>query len=227
MSALGTPRRRLVALLLVVGAALFAIGTAAERSSAGGHTESAAEHAAEPGTGEATSAGDVHAEGEAGDVHAEGEAGAEVHADGDAGGDVHAEGGAGTDVHTEGEAAGAASADADAGVAERAHVDSEKVFGLDLESIPLVIAAVVVSLLLAAFVVGRRVAVVLLAAAAFAAVFAALDIAEAVHQNREGRGGLTVLAIVIAMVHAAAALVAIAALERRHDRSVGAAIQPT
>jgi cobalamin biosynthesis Mg chelatase CobN len=85
---------------------------------------------------------------------------------------------------------------------------SELVFGLNLESTPLVVAAVVVSVLLAVAIltlgmpwVAGVIAVVMLA-------FAALDIREIVHQLGESRLELAAMAILVALLHVLAAVAA-------------------
>lgn len=82
--------------------------------------------------------------------------------------------------------------------------ERRELIGVDLESTWLAIVAVAASLALAAAMwpVGdRRVAIVTLG---FAAVFAALDVAEVAHQLDESRNGLAALAITIAVGHALA-----------------------
>lgn len=91
----------------------------------------------------------------------------------------------------------------------------ESVAGVDPESTPLVAFAIVASLLLAAgcwFRPGRR---WLLVVTAFAmAAFAVLDLRELIHQLDESNTGLAVMAVVVAILHVAAA-VAAAVLARR------------
>jgi hypothetical protein len=86
--------------------------------------------------------------------------------------------------------------------------ESEEILGIDPESAGLVAVAAVASLLLAAAVWRSpdRKALLLLVAAAMLA-FAALDIREVVHQVDENRGGLAVLAALVAVLHLAAASV--------------------
>ena len=93
-----------------------------------------------------------------------------------------------------------------------AHVEnvesSETVLGMNLESTPLVVTAVVVSVALAAatWLTNRK--FVLLVVGLFAVAFAALDIAEFAHQIDKSAGGLAALAAIIAVLHVAAVFVA-------------------
>ncbi len=93
---------------------------------------------------------------------------------------------------------------------ELGHTDSpnETVFGVNVESTTLVTGAAIVSLALAALTWRWNLRLLLLAAAAFAAVFAALDVGELVHQVRESRAVLVTLVAVIALTHIGAALAA-------------------
>jgi hypothetical protein len=77
----------------------------------------------------------------------------------------------------------------------------EELFGIDLESVGLTVAAAVVSLLLAGLlltVAGRQ---VLLAVMVVALVFVALDVRESVHQASEARAGLLAIALLTAVAH--------------------------
>lgn len=85
---------------------------------------------------------------------------------------------------------------------------SETVGGVNLESVPLVIAGVIASLALAALVWRRKERWLLWVAAGFAAAFAALDVAEVVHQIREKGAAIAVIGAIVALVHLAAVLVA-------------------
>ena len=84
----------------------------------------------------------------------------------------------------------------------------ETVFGLNLESTPLVVLAVVISAVLAVATWRTDHKLVLLVTALFAAAFAALDVAEFSHQIKESATTIAVIAAVIAVMHAAAALLA-------------------
>jgi heme/copper-type cytochrome/quinol oxidase subunit 3 len=84
----------------------------------------------------------------------------------------------------------------------------ETVFGINLESTPLVVLAVIVSVVLAMATWRTDYKVVLLVTALFAAAFAVLDVAEFSHQIRESATTIAVVAAIIAVLHAAAALLA-------------------
>jgi hypothetical protein len=97
---------------------------------------------------------------------------------------------------------------------------SEKIAGIDPESWPLVGLAIAISLALAAGLYVRRSRPWLVAAAGFAAVFAAGDIRELVHQLDESRTTVATIAGVLIALHTLAALVAVVALapSTREDR---------
>ena len=157
-----------LALLLVVGAALFAVGVGVERRGGDQHSES-------PAT-ETT----VH--NEASEVGAEGgsEAGNE------------------STPHIEGSSSEAS-----------AHSESsEKILGLNTESSGVVAVAMGLSLALAVLVIARPRRPLFLAVVAFAGAFAALDIVEAIRQIPNSRTGVAAIALLLALVHAAAALLA-------------------
>ena len=171
--------RWLLSSLLIAGAALFAIGVAAERNAADKHTESGVEtvntgvSGAETTTLAAESGGDEAA-----------------HTD-----ETGGEGTAPTEVPA-------------VEVAGHSESSSETVLGVNLESTGLVIVAAIVSLALAVLTWRLNVRLLLLTTVAFGAVFTAFDIAELVHQIKESRAGIAALAGLIALLHAAAALVA-------------------
>jgi hypothetical protein len=97
---------------------------------------------------------------------------------------------------------------------------SESFFGLDYEATPFVALAAAFSVALAAAVWLRpRWALLLGAVAVAMVVFAALDVHEVVHQLDESKGGLAILAGVVAVCHLAAA--AVAARMGRSAGSVG------
>jgi hypothetical protein len=123
----------------------------------------------------------------------------------------HAEGAGAGDVHAE---PSEVAESADSGPA-----DDLTVLGVSVESTPLVVAAVVVSVVLALAVWWRRHRWLLWVTAGFAAVFALFDVAELVHQIREDRVGIAVVAAVIALLHAGAALVAEAGANDRRGAS--------
>jgi hypothetical protein len=106
---------------------------------------------------------------------------------------------------------GAAAAHDDEPHPGAAHTDeSEKVLGVDIESTPLIVLAVIAALglaTLAATPIGRTPAV-LLAIALIAVAWAALDIREAVHQLNESRTNIFIVAIILAGVHLTAAALA-------------------
>jgi hypothetical protein len=94
---------------------------------------------------------------------------------------------------------------------------TEKVFGINTESVGLVVAVVIASLLLAAIALAVRSPLVLgiiIVVALAAAVFDAREIA---HQLDESRNGVATLAALTMTLHLLAALVAVAGLvvERR------------
>ena len=85
---------------------------------------------------------------------------------------------------------------------------SETVFGINIESTPLVVLAVIVSVVLAAATWRTDYKVVLLVTALFAAAFAVVDVAELSHQIRESATTIAVIAAIIAVLHATAAFLA-------------------
>jgi hypothetical protein len=107
-----------------------------------------------------------------------------------------------SEEHAEG--SGAVSAESD----HADESDEGELFGLNVESSPLVIAAVAASIVLAALTWRFNMRTLLLTTAVFAAGFTILDGAEVVHQFSEHRIGIAVLAIVITAVHLGAAVVA-------------------
>jgi hypothetical protein len=86
----------------------------------------------------------------------------------------------------------------------------EAVLGVDLESTPLVVLAVIVSLGLAVLTGTRfgQLTGVLSAIALVALVWAVLDIREVLHQADESRTGIALVAAAVAILHVAAAVVA-------------------
>ena len=122
--------------------------------------------------------------------------------------DTHAE--PAGETHLEGEVAesgeeaehaeGAESAEGEAGK------EDETLLGVDVESTPLVVLAIVASLALAACAwlrpdLGGLIAVAML-------VFAALDVREVAHQLDESEGGIALLAGIVAALHFTAAALA-------------------
>lgn len=95
---------------------------------------------------------------------------------------------------------------------EDVHADEERLLGINLESTPLIILAAAFGLLLAAVcAVGsvRRRPGVLLAVAVVLIAWAVLDIAELAEQLEISRTGIAVLAGTVAVLHLAAAAVAV------------------
>jgi hypothetical protein len=87
--------------------------------------------------------------------------------------------------------------------------EDERVLGVDLESTPLIVLAVLAGLALAALTATRfgRLRGFLLAVAAIALVWAALDVREVVHQLDESRTGVALIAMSVAVLHLAGAAV--------------------
>jgi hypothetical protein len=84
----------------------------------------------------------------------------------------------------------------------------ENTFGIDTERPAIVVPAVIVSLAIAVLVWFRRDTWLMWTVAMFALLFSAFDVVEVVHQLSEDRGGLALLAAVVALLHLAAAFVA-------------------
>ena len=129
--------------------------------------------------------------------------------------DTHAPEAAQTEA--EGEAAEtheeAGEAESEAGQAEPASGETssedERVLGIDVESTPLVVLAVPAGLALAALTATRsgRLPGFLLAVALITLAWAALDVREVLHQLDESRTGVAIVAIIVAVLHLAAAAV--------------------
>ena len=86
-------------------------------------------------------------------------------------------------------------------------VHEERIVGIDAASPALIGAGIALSLLAAAAIVAFPRRPVLYGVAGFAATFAVLDLAEAVHGLRENEPAIGVLALVIAALHASAAAI--------------------
>lgn len=86
--------------------------------------------------------------------------------------------------------------------------EREQIAGIDATSPAVIGAGIVLSLAAAAAIVAVPRRLVAYGVAAFAAVFAMLDLAEAIHGLREGESAIGVLALVIAALHGAAAVIA-------------------
>jgi hypothetical protein len=163
--------RIVAALALVLGAALFALGVARERS--GGESQEI------PVASSPHEEGAEHMEGGMGDEHA-------------------------TALPESGR-----------------HVEPDAVlFGIDLESTPFVVAAVVVSIAVAAALVWMPSVAVLLVVMASAVAFAIADIREVVKQVDENNGGIAAIAGFVCALHVAAAILAVAAWRRLRNSEV-------
>jgi hypothetical protein len=109
-----------------------------------------------------------------------------------------------------------AHADEDAEVAGKtagsveAHSESEQLLGLDVESTPVIVLAVLAGLALSAAAASdlRHRRAFLVTVAVIALGWAALDVRELLHQIDESREGIAALAAVVAVVHLLAAAVA-------------------
>ena len=99
---------------------------------------------------------------------------------------------------------------------QTAHADGARegndaaVLGVNVESTPLVVLAVIGGLALAALAATRfgELAGVLMAIALIALAWAALDVREVIHQTDESRTGVALIASTVAILHLAAAAVA-------------------
>jgi hypothetical protein len=98
------------------------------------------------------------------------------------------------------------------------HAREGRVLGVDLESTPMIVLAIVAGLGLAimAFSPLGATRAILIALALGALAWSALDVREVVHQANESRTDLAIVAGVVAGLHAAAAALA-AWLARRHS----------
>lgn len=97
---------------------------------------------------------------------------------------------------------------------EAGHSDSETLFGINTESIPLVIFTVLASIALAASVLFSPKPAVLALVLAIALAAVAFDVREAIRQSNESRETIMAFAIMAAGLHAAAAAFAGWALVR-------------
>ena len=91
---------------------------------------------------------------------------------------------------------------------EESEESEESLFGVNLESPVFVVLGVAASLALAVLTWRSNARRLLIATGLFAAVFAVLDIAEAVRKFNDSETGIAVLALTIGVIHAAAAFVA-------------------
>jgi hypothetical protein len=107
-------------------------------------------------------------------------------------------------AHSEGGASEAtASGEASHGESGTEHAESERLLGVDAESTPLVVLAVLAGLALAALAasrIGLRRGF-LLTVVVIGLAWAALDIREVVHQLDESRTGVAVVAVAVAALH--------------------------
>jgi hypothetical protein len=119
---------------------------------------------------------------------------------------AHSEGGQSSDTGS-GETAHVETS-AESGVA---HAEGERLLGVDVESTPLVILAVVAGLGLAALAASRAALRrgFLFAVVVIGLAWAALDIREVVHQLDESRTGVAVVAIAVAALHLAVATIGV------------------
>ncbi len=185
------PLNRWLAVLVVVSAALFAVGAAIERNKGGesGHSEGA--QTAQSSSSK--SGGERHSE-SGGGSFSEG-----------SGGETHSDSGGKTSSQTS--------------TRETHSETSEKIFGINPESTGLVIAAIVAALLLAIAAWFSPVPLVLLAVIAFGVVFAVFDVREVVHQINESRAGLVVIASILALIHLGVAVLGAAVWRSPTTRS--------
>jgi Flp pilus assembly protein TadB len=111
------------------------------------------------------------------------------------------------------------------GASEATHTDeSEELFGVDTESTPLIVLALLVGLALAALAAARgSTTVVLVAIALIALAWAALDVREVVHQRDESNTGIAIVAIAVAVLHLGAATTAGLLAARARHPDVGRA----
>ena len=112
---------------------------------------------------------------------------------------------------------------------EAPHADeSERLLGVETESTPLIILAVIAGLALAALAatpVGRG-PLALLAIALLALAFAVLDVREVAHQLDESHTGVAIVAIAVAVLHLASAAIAGLLAARARPADVGTPAGP-
>ena len=89
----------------------------------------------------------------------------------------------------------------ESGASTEAGKHGEKLFGVDLESIPTIVLAALASVLLAMLVVWRRERAWLVVVVVFGLVFAVGDARELTHQLHEHRSGVAALAGVLIALH--------------------------
>ncbi len=117
---------------------------------------------------------------------------------------AHGEGGA-----SEATASGEAGHAETSGESGAAHAEGERLLGVDVESTPLVVLAVLAGLALAALAASRigLLRGFLFTVVVIALAWAALDIREVVHQLDESRTGIAVVAIAVAALHLTVAVI--------------------
>ncbi len=135
-----------------------------------------------------------------------------------------------TETHAEdGATSGETSGEATTGKASQPavkEVTGERVFGINPESIGLVIAAALASLLLALALWRLPTSPPLLAFVALVALaFAIFDIREAVHQVSESRTSLTVVASIVAALHLATTGLALALARRARPGDIATSVE--
>ena len=91
---------------------------------------------------------------------------------------------------------------------EESEESEEGLFGVNLESPVFVVLGVAASLVLAVLTWRSNARRLLIVTGLFAAVFAVLDVAEAVRKFNDSETGIAILAMTIGVIHAAAAFVA-------------------
>jgi hypothetical protein len=121
--------------------------------------------------------------------------------------------------HAEGE--GSAEGSAEPNARSKSAQASEDLLGVNPESTPVVVLAVLLALLLAGAVWWRPFRLILAAGVLFCVGAMALDLREVAHQLDENRGGVATIAGVVAALHLLAALAAIAALIARARNANG------
>ena len=87
------------------------------------------------------------------------------------------------------------------------HAEREQILGVDATSPAVIGTGIALSLVAASVIVAFPRRLVAYGVAVFAAVFAVLDLAEAIHGLREGEPALGVLALIIAVLHGTAAAI--------------------
>ena len=101
------------------------------------------------------------------------------------------------------------------GGGERTHAESDaELLGIDLESPPFVVVAVIVSVGLAAGLVGLRSRTVVLVTLVVALAFAIADVREILVQLDEERKAIALIAALVALLHVTASIAAFAAWRR-------------